>query len=171
MISMNQKIIDGSQEGGYNVVDVYKEFDSYRHDPNIWGNPLLFFKITDTILNPADHNSQALDPYLTDKGHELIYNAYLLPVESITLDKTSTDLLQYTTLELNSTIEPINVIDTTVAWSSSDEAIATVDSHGIVTAKVPGRATITVTTNSGTKTANCIINVIKASKKYIALGD
>ncbi len=44
------------------------------------------------------------------------------------------------------TVLPNNVANKTVTWSSSDEAIATVDSNGVITALKIGTATITVMT-------------------------
>ncbi len=42
-----------------------------------------------------------------------------------------------------------------VAWTSSDEAVATVDANGVVTAVAPGTATITVT--AGEVSATCTV--------------
>ena len=44
---------------------------------------------------------------------------------------------------------PYNATNKTVAWSSSDESVATVDSKGVVKAKKEGTATITAKTNNG----------------------
>ena len=47
----------------------------------------------------------------------------------------------------------------TPAWSSSDEAVATVDENGLVTAVGAGRADITVTAKDGALTAVCPVTV------------
>ena len=47
----------------------------------------------------------------------------------------------------------------TPAWSSSDEAVATVDENGLVTAVGAGRADITVTAGDGALTAVCPVTV------------
>lgn len=50
----------------------------------------------------------------------------------------------------NWTFVPFATEDRSVAWSSSDETVATVDEMGQVTCKKPGTATITATTRNGT---------------------
>ncbi len=63
------------------------------------------------------------------------------------------------TVDLNETVLPSNATNKSVTWSSSNAAIATVNSTGLVTAVAAGSATITVTTVSGSKTATCVVNV------------
>ena len=46
-----------------------------------------------------------------------------------------------------------------VLWTSSDTNVATVDDTGLVTAGIPGTATITVTTADGSQSAACTVNV------------
>lgn len=54
------------------------------------------------------------------------------------------------TLQLTAAVTPDNAADKTVAWSSSDETSATVDSTGLVTAKaVTAKVTITATAKDG----------------------
>lgn len=63
------------------------------------------------------------------------------------------------TVQLTPTIAPANATINTVSWESSDEAVATVDENGLVTAVAEGTATITVTTTEGGFTATCAITV------------
>lgn len=63
------------------------------------------------------------------------------------------------TERLTAVITPSNADDKVVAWASSDTAVATVDSEGIVTAKAAGTATITVTTHDGSYTDTCSVTV------------
>ena len=46
-----------------------------------------------------------------------------------------------------------------VTWESSKPAVASVDQNGKVTAQAEGEATITVTTNDGSKQATCTVKV------------
>ncbi len=54
---------------------------------------------------------------------------------------------------------PENAADKSVTWSSSNDAIATVSSAGVVTGVAIGSTVITVTTNDGGKTAICSVTV------------
>ena len=67
------------------------------------------------------------------------------------------------TLTLTATVTPDNATDKTVAWTSSNDAVATVDANGVVTAKAEGTATITATADG--KTATCTVTV-KAAPRY-----
>ena len=81
-------------------------------------------------------------------------------VASISLDQTTASINPGETVTLTATVLPDNATDKSVAWSSSDETIATVD-NGVVTAVAPGVATITVTTADGTNlSATCEVEVI-----------
>ena len=79
-----------------------------------------------------------------------------VPVSSITLDKTTLSLAVGETATLTATVKPDDATDKTVAWSSSDESVASVD-NGKVTALKSGKATITA--KSGGKTAECAVTV------------
>ena len=80
-------------------------------------------------------------------------------IESVTLDKESASVEYGEELVLNATINPIDTdMDKTLKWESSNPSIATVDENGKITAKFPGKTTITVTTVNG-KTATCEVTV------------
>ena len=80
-------------------------------------------------------------------------------VTGVTLDKTSLDLNLGKSETLTATVTPSNASDKTVTWSSSNTAVATVSSDGVVTGVKAGTATITATTNDGGKTATCAVTV------------
>jgi uncharacterized repeat protein (TIGR02543 family) len=62
---------------------------------------------------------------------------------------------------LTATVTPDNAHDKTVTWTSSNTAIATVDSNGLVTAISAGDAVITCTANDGGYAATCDIYVVE----------
>ncbi len=81
------------------------------------------------------------------------------PVESVTLNKNEVILDSGAEETLSFTLTPTDATLKTATWSSSDEAVATVNKNGKITAVAPGTATITVTTNDSAKTATCTVTV------------
>ncbi|MCL2163346.1 MAG: Ig-like domain-containing protein [Oscillospiraceae bacterium] len=82
------------------------------------------------------------------------------PVEGVALDPASLSLSEGNTATLSATIQPANAGNKSVIWSSSDESVATVSASGVVNAINEGTAIITVTTQDGGKTANCLVTVV-----------
>ena len=88
-------------------------------------------------------------------------------VEGITLDKTEGVLTVGNTVTVTATVTPDTTTNASVTWSSSDEAIATVDSEGKITAVAPGTATITAVSDSNPD-ANATYAVTVQAKKVVA---
>ena len=84
--------------------------------------------------------------------------AKYVAVSSVSLDKTSAELIEGHELTLTATVNPDNATDKSVTWTSSDASVASVV-NGKVTAHTPGTATITVTTTDGNMTADCVVTV------------
>ncbi|WP_223706901.1 Ig-like domain-containing protein [Flavobacterium potami] len=82
-----------------------------------------------------------------------------IPVASVAVSPTTASLYAGNTQQLTATVSPTNATNKNVAWSSSNTAIATVNSSGLVTAVAAGTATITTTTQDGNKTATATITV------------
>ncbi len=76
-----------------------------------------------------------------------------IEVESVTVSPKSNNLEVGKTRQLNVEIEPSNATNQDVVYTSDNEAIATVDANGLVTAIAEGTATITVTVDGKTDTA------------------
>ena len=90
----------------------------------------------------------------------LTVTAKQIPVTGVTLDKSTLSLEEGATGNLVATISPENASYKAVRFTSSDEAIATVDDKGLVTAVAPGSADITVESiENGSKTAKCAVTV------------
>ena len=90
-----------------------------------------------------------------------------VPVESVTLDKTSltVDLESEMagSLSLEPNIQPADATDTKVRWFSSDPSVADVGSEsGRITPKKAGIAAIIAVTDDGGKTASCTVTVRNA---------
>lgn len=81
-----------------------------------------------------------------------------VPAAGVSLDKTEARVIRGETVTLEATVTPNDATDKTVAWSSSNAAVATVV-NGVVTAVATGTATITATTTDGGLTATCAVTV------------
>ena len=84
-------------------------------------------------------------------------------VTAITLNKTATTISAGQTETLSvSSVTPDDATDQTVTWSSDNDAVATVDADGKVTAVALGTANITATANDGSGVkATCAVTVSK----------
>ena len=85
--------------------------------------------------------------------------AKVIPVSSVSLNKTSLTMTVGDTETLVSTVLPENATDPSVTWTSGNTSIATVSSTGEISAKAVGLTTVTVKTNDGGKTATCTVTV------------
>ena len=83
-------------------------------------------------------------------------------VTEVKLDKSEITLVLINdTEQLTAIVLPENATNKKVAWTSSDETVAAVDSSGVVTAKGEGLCEVTVTTDDFGYTATCKITVLK----------
>ena len=84
----------------------------------------------------------------------------VVEVESVSLNKSEMTLTEGESETLAATITPENAENKSITWSSNNEAVATVDVNGNVTAKSAGTAVITATSTNG-KSAGCTVTVEK----------
>ena len=92
--------------------------------------------------------------------------AATVSVTGVTLSQTQASLYSNhtpSTLTLTATVAPDDATNKAVTWTSSNNAVATVDANGLITAVAPGTATITVTTVDGSFTATCTVTVSRHS--------
>jgi len=82
----------------------------------------------------------------------------IVPLTSISLDKETARVEKGNTTTLTVTYNPEDTTDAkTVTWTSLNPTVATVDEHGVVTAKAAGTAVIKA--QVGDKTATCTVTV------------
>ncbi len=110
----------------------------------------------------------------TDDGSNLsaTCNVTVTPqlATGISLNQTQATIYDGTTLQLTATVSPNNTTNKTVTWTSSNTNIATVSENGLVTAKSPGTALITATTQDGSNlSATCRLTVQKQYASGIEL--
>jgi len=89
---------------------------------------------------------------------KVVVRAAVVPVESVTLNKTELTLEPGSSETLTATVSPENATDKNVTWSTSNAEVATVEG-GKVTAIKEGEATISATV--GGQSANCNVVVVK----------
>ena len=80
-----------------------------------------------------------------------------IPATSISLNKTSTELIVGASETLTVSFNPAETTDKTISWESSNDKVATVE-NGKITAISGGEATITAATENGLK-ATCTVTV------------
>jgi hypothetical protein len=84
-----------------------------------------------------------------------------VPVTGISLNKTTTSITIDLTEQLDASFTPANATNQNTSWSSSNPAVATVGTGGLVTAVSAGSAIITVTSQDGNFTAECTVTVVQ----------
>ncbi|TXK85038.1 Ig-like domain-containing protein [Paenibacillus sp. N3.4] len=118
-----------------------------------------------TATAPADAAKIRLDLRLKGTGTawfddvELVAAQGVRPVTGVTINKGTLSLAAGTTADLIATVLPAEATNRTVTWSSNNPSVATVDTHGKVTAATPGTAVISVLTEDGFKSAACVVTV------------
>ena len=119
-------------------------------DGTISGTPTAAGTSTFTVKaeNTAGSDSKELT---------LTINPAPVLVNSVTLNKSELALYTGGSATLTATVQPEDATNKAVNWSSSDEAVATVDANGEVTAVSAGTATITATADG--KSATCTVTV------------
>ena len=91
-------------------------------------------------------------------------------VTGVELNESTATLVVGETLTLVATVLPQNATNQKVTWASSDKSIAAVV-DGLVTALNTGSVTITVTTEDGKKTENCVLSITENCDEIIITGD
>ncbi|MDL2221134.1 C10 family peptidase, partial [Parabacteroides sp. OttesenSCG-928-N08] len=117
----------------------------------------------------AEETGTATITVTTEDGNKsaqcvVTVTAATVAVSSVQLSETNRNIKQGEYFILTATVLPENATNKAVSWSSSDRKIVTVDDDGLVTsAGDTGTATITVTTEDGNKSAQCVVTVTAAT--------
>lgn len=99
----------------------------------------------------------------------LTWEVVSIPATSVTLDKSVLDIEIGQTATLTATVLPLGA-NSDVRWTSSDNAVATVDPNGVVTAVGVGEAFISAITTDGTNLfASCHVIVKPVEVKSLTL--
>jgi len=99
------------------------------------------------------------------------YKAPTITVSEIKISTSEIEIEEGSTFKLNAIVLPNEAKNKDVNWSSSDETVATVTDEGLVKAKGEGKATITVKSVQGGRTAECEVTVNKKVITYIKMDE
>lgn len=133
-------------------------------------NATIEWSTSDAKIATVDQNGKVTavavgEAVITAKANETVsatckvtVTAKTIAITSVTLDKTEATVEEGADVQLTATVNPSDTTeDKTVAWTSSDETVATVDNTGKVTGVKAGTAEITAT--AGAKSAKCAVTV------------
>lgn len=94
----------------------------------------------------------------------------IVPVTGISFESSDISVEKGASQTLTPVFTPSDATDKAVTWTSSNDAVATVDPSGMVSTLTPGVTTITATSHDGEFKATCTVHVV-ISIKGIALSD
>ena len=112
--------------------------------------------VNDGVVTAVNKGTARITAQSGDKTAVCVVTV-LIPVESVTLNKSELNLVKGQTETLSATVLPDNASDKSVVWSSSNDNIAAVSQNGKVTAQ--GGGTATITARAGEKMATCTVKV------------
>ena len=100
---------------------------------------------------------------------KIVISKKYIEVESVNLNKNQLSIEKGDSETLVANVSPDDATDKTVTWTSSEEAVATVDEKGKVVAVAKGSTTITA--EAGGKNAKCIVTVTYDDPNNIKFAD
>lgn len=107
-----------------------------------------------------EYEGKTLEDILTEIGYydEVRLNKLTISETNIDLELTDPN---NNTKQLLATMNPENVPNIGLVWSSRNEKIVTVDQNGLVTAVGPGTTVVKVSASDGSVALNCYVTVTK----------
>lgn len=117
------------------------------------------------LITGVAHGEATITIATDDGGFKATCNVTvaIVAVSGVSVSPTNASVVVGNTIQLSSTVSPSSASNKAVNWSSNNTAVATVSSTGVVTGVAEGSATITVSTQDGSKTDSCIVKVVFAA--------
>lgn len=131
----------------------------FAYDDNVGVRPSVFLNVENSDLTFG--NGSYNDPYI----------AGAVRTESVSMDKTSLELVTGSNEQLTATVEPADATNKNVIWGTNNKSVAYVDPDGKVHALAPGKATITAITEDGNFTASCEVTVSGKVASIVPISD
>lgn len=155
LTSDNTITVNGELTGGNNSIGVKMA------EPGVFAQPDGTNVTELTAADAAKFTSDDANfkPAVAVDDTKLSLVSALVAVTGVSLDKNSITLGVGGSETLTAAVEPDDATNKAVTWSSDVESVATV-ADGVVSAVSEGTATITVTTEDGSKTATCAVTVL-----------
>ena len=129
-------------------------YNIYQNDELIGTTDSKEYTVTDLTPNTeySFSVSEVIGNNESEKSEPINVTTNYSDVASVTVSPKTNNLTVGTTRQLNAAVEPATAKQD-VTYTSDDDAVATVNSSGLVTAIAAGTAVITVTADDKTDTA------------------
>lgn len=101
--------------------------------------------------------------------YERVAEEETVAAESVEVNPPVHAMAPNATKQLTAVVYPTDAANKNVTWTSDNDAVATVDGTGLVTAKAVGKATITATTADGSYTDTCVVTVTNNATKEVTM--
>ena len=142
----------------------YSGATTYKFRPQL--GTLLFFDASGKPVKKIVVDEVEQGRYLLSvnsaTGDYTYYTHSASLVSGLTMNESTLTLNPGATAQLSVTATPSEALNPSVAWTSSDESVATVDASGLVRAVAGGSCTITATAVDGSgQTATCQVTVVQ----------
>lgn len=147
-------LLDGVEK--YKSAKMTKNTTCQPVEVDVTGGKTLTLVVTDFRANPWGSHANWADAQFRARSSSTV------AVSGVTLDTKELTLPMGGSQTLVATVTPENATNRKVRWSSGDEAVASVDQSGRVTAIAAGVVDITVTAEEGQFTGVCKLTVSNA---------
>ncbi|MFY0627068.1 MAG: Ig-like domain-containing protein [Reichenbachiella sp.] len=142
-----ETILDGGQ---YTLTETVLPVDATIQTVTWSSDDEAVATVADGVVTSVGVGTATITVTTDDGGFTATFEITVDPivVTDVTLDPTTETVFVGSTVQLTETVLPVNATDKSVTWSSSSDAIATVDAEGLVTGVTEGEVTITATSVS-----------------------
>ncbi len=133
-----------------------------KNNDNLYAFPMIEIDGVDVLIKYTVNGSKKMESHYSSDYNAVVENSPLVQkVESIKLTPDKWDGVEGETFRIEAVVMPEDATDKSLTWTSSDEAIATVDTEGNVSVLKEGTCVITATAADGSGvSAECIITSV-----------